>query len=222
MNLISLEFPQRKIKKNYRSITGHFPSVKNNRSVSFESLLEKSLFLILEFDSTVESYMEQPQITIEYNQKSKIYSADCFIKHTQISSKKNTIVEVKYTSELEKDKEKLEPKFNNIRNHVEFMNMDFVIFTEKEFSKTYIENLDFLYRYKTHNLDSNYSNKILDIIKEPISAEDLATLIAKTKIEYFQLANSIWQLVAMNQLCVDLNQEVLSMKSIVRKNNGHH
>ena len=30
-------FNQRKIKKNYCSITEHFPSVKNNKSIGFES-----------------------------------------------------------------------------------------------------------------------------------------------------------------------------------------
>lgn len=39
-----IKFSQRKIKKNYRSITGHFPSIKNNTSLSFESKLEKSSF----------------------------------------------------------------------------------------------------------------------------------------------------------------------------------
>ena len=53
---IMISFPQRQIKKNYRSITGHFPSIKNNRSVAYESKLEKAFFLTLEFDDTVESY----------------------------------------------------------------------------------------------------------------------------------------------------------------------
>lgn len=42
-----IKFPQRKIKKNYRSVTGHFPSLKNGKSIGFESLLEKILFLVI-------------------------------------------------------------------------------------------------------------------------------------------------------------------------------
>ena len=36
MENLSLQFSKRKIKKNYRSITGHFPSIKNNTSIGFE------------------------------------------------------------------------------------------------------------------------------------------------------------------------------------------
>ena len=56
MENATLKFSQRKIKKNYRSITGHFPSIKNNTSIGFESKLEKAHFLALEFDNEVISY----------------------------------------------------------------------------------------------------------------------------------------------------------------------
>lgn len=65
----AITFEQRQIKKNYRSVTGHFPSVKNNKSIGFESSLEKILFLYLEFDNTVETYKEQPRIMIIKNGK---------------------------------------------------------------------------------------------------------------------------------------------------------
>lgn len=103
MNL-DISFNQRKIKKNYRSITGHFPSVKNNKSIAFESKLESFLFLTLEFDDSVVSYQEQPQIEILVNSNPKIYSADCYIKRVKNLKKKNTIVEAKYTSDLKKIK----------------------------------------------------------------------------------------------------------------------
>ena len=52
----AITFGQRQIKKNYRSITGHFPSIKNNTSLGFESKLEKAHFLSLEFNNEVISY----------------------------------------------------------------------------------------------------------------------------------------------------------------------
>ncbi len=64
MENITLKFSQRKINKNYRSIIGHFPSIKNNTSIGFESKLEKAHFLSLEFDNEVISYQEQPQIDV--------------------------------------------------------------------------------------------------------------------------------------------------------------
>ena len=79
----NIKFSQRKIKKNYRSITGHFPSIKNNTSIGFESKREKAHFLALEFDNEVVSYQEQPQIEIFFNGKNQIYSADCYIKRVK-------------------------------------------------------------------------------------------------------------------------------------------
>ena len=111
----AIKFSQRKIKKNYRSIIGHFPSIKNNTSISFESKLEKAHFLSLEFDNEVISYQEQPQIEICINGNDKIYSADCYIKRYNNSLKKDSIVEVKYTSEIEKRKEYFEKKFESAK-----------------------------------------------------------------------------------------------------------
>ena len=141
-----ISFPQRKIKKNYRSITGHFPSIKNNKSVAYESKLEKAFFLTLEFDDTVESYQEQPQITINFKNRTKTYSADCYVRYTADSNKKNTLVEVKYTQELEKKKEYFDEKFQAIKKACADMTIDFNVFTEEVYPQIYIENIDFLYR----------------------------------------------------------------------------
>ena len=52
--------PVRKIPKNYRSVTGTFPSYKNKRNIFYESLLERDFYLLLEFNDDVDSYEEQP------------------------------------------------------------------------------------------------------------------------------------------------------------------
>lgn len=71
MNNNPINFTQRKIKKSYRSVTGHIPSIKNKRSVAFESKLEGQYFMTLEFDNDVISYLEQPQIEIIHKGISK-------------------------------------------------------------------------------------------------------------------------------------------------------
>lgn len=107
----AITFGQRQIKKNYRSVTGHFPSAKNNRSIGFESLLEKKLFLSLEFDNTVETYQEQPRIMILKNGKQQKYDVDCFVKRYKKLNLKDELIEVKYFSEFEKYKDTYEKKF---------------------------------------------------------------------------------------------------------------
>lgn len=222
MSSETLSFPQRKILKSCRSVTGHFPSIKNNRSVAFESLLEKTYFLTLEFDDTVKSYSEQPQITIEQDGKSKTYSADCYVIYHQSSGKKNTIVEVKYESELTKEKEHLEAKFKSAEASLHKIDMDFFLFTDATHPEIYIRNLDFLYRYKTFVHNDENDSRILNAINIPISALELANSLAKNKSDYIQLANSIWALVANGHLYTNLNDKEITMNSLVWRNNERH
>lgn len=210
-----ITFIQRKLQKNYRSITGHFPSVKNNNSIAFESKLESEFFLTLEFDNDVESYLEQPQITITVDGKEKTYHADCFVKMYDDSKRRNTIFEAKYTTEIEKEREYYEKKFKAANITANDMNMDFLIYTELLHSKTYIFNLDFLYRYKTQPRENKFDAQIKDLLsKAPIPAIDIAKNISATPNEYMIVSNAIWGLVAHGELFTDLEKEI-NMNSIV-------
>ena len=189
-----LQFVQRKLQKNYRSITGHFPSVKNNKSIAFESKLESELFLSLEFDDDVESYLEQPQITITFDGKEKPYHADCFIKMFDSSKKRDTIVEAKYTTDLNKEenKELYEKKFKAATVTANNMDMNFLVYTELSHSNTYIFHLDFLYRYKTQPREKKFDSKINNILsKTPMAAIDIATSISTNPSEYIIVSNEI-------------------------------
>ena len=213
-------FSQRKIKKNYRSITGHFPSIKNNTSIGFESKLEKAHFLTLEFDNEVISYKEQPQIEIFFNGKNQIYSADCYIKRVQNSSKKDSIVEVKYTNEIEKRKDYFEKKFESAKVSSNKLNLDFEVYTEKNHSEIYLDNLDFLYRYKLYPIENKYEDQILKLVnkKRKISAFDLANLVSENPIEYGLISNCIWDLVCKEKLKTNLELAKITMNSLVELN----
>lgn len=212
-----IKFSQRKIKKNYRSITGHFPSIKNNTSIGFESKLEKAHFLALEFDNEVISYQEQPQIEIFFNGKNQIYSADCYIKRVKNSSKKDSIVEVKYTNEIEKKKEYFERRFESAKISANKLNLDFEIYTEQNHSEIYLDNLDFLYRYKLYPIENKYENQIINLVKKnkKISAFDLVNLISQNLAEYGLISNCIWDLVCKEKLRSDLLSAKVTMNSFV-------
>lgn len=212
-----INFSQRKIKKNYRSITGHFPSIKNNTSIGFESKLEKAHFLALEFDNEVISYQEQPQIEIFFNGKNQIYSADCYVKRIKNASKKDSIVEVKYTNEIEKKKEYFERRFESARISANKLNLDFEVYTEQNHSEIYLDNLDFLYRYKLYPIENKYENQIINLLKEnkKISAFELADLISQNLKDYPTISNCIWDLVCKEKLKSDLQSAKVTMNSFV-------
>jgi len=218
-----ISFPQRKIKKSYRSVTGHFPSIKNHRNVAYESTLERKLFLTLEFDNEVDSYLEQPRITTKINGRSKTYNLDCYVKYIDSSKKNDAIIEAKYLSELQKKKKELEIKFNNVQKAVDEMNMDFFLFTDETQSDTYIYNLDFLYRYRQQSVSDQYDNDILQAITtNPIAAYELANSLSNKKLEYFQISNAIWALVMQGKICFDLYKEEITMNTLIWRNHECH
>ena len=213
----AIKFSQRKIKKNYRSITGHFPSIKNNTSIGFESKLEKAHFLALEFDNEVISYQEQPQIEIFFNGKNQIYSADCYIKRVKNSLKRDSIVEVKYTNEIEKKKEYFEKRFESANIAANKLDLDFEVYTEQNHSEIYLDNLDFLYRYKLYPIENKYENQIINLVKQNkrVFAFELANLISQNLKDYPTISNCIWDLVCKEKLKSDLQSAKVTMNSFV-------
>lgn len=211
-----ITFIQRKLQKNYRSITGHFPSVKNNKSIPFESKLESELFLTLEFDDEVESYLEQPQITITVDEKEKTYFVDCYVHMSDASIQEDKIIEAKYTTEIEKHKEYYEKKFAAATVTANDMGMNFSIYTDLIYSKKYIFNLDFLYRYITSPRITEYDENILNTLgNQSISVLELSKALSNNNIEYARVTNAIWGLVAHKYLTTDLEKD-LGMKSILK------
>ena len=215
-----INFPQRKIIKSYRSVTGHFPSIKNNKSIAFESKLESEFFLTLEFDNDVATYQEQPQIEIVFNNKTTTYSADAYIQRPKGSGNRDALVEVKYTTELEKEKEYYEKKFKSIQDSTDKLDLDFIIYTEADYPSIYITNLKFLYRYKTQQREIKYDDAIKKILtNQKMSADELTEKIASSKSEYIIVANAIWGLVAIGKIVTDLKSSELNMKSLMELSN---
>ena len=220
MSLEPLQFRQRKIIKSYRSITGHIPSIKNNKSIAFESKLESQCFLTLEFDNDIITYQEQPQFEITFDGRKSTYSADCYIQRPEGSQKRDAIIEVKYTTEIEKDKEYFERRFASIEEATEKMDLDFIVFTEQTYPQEYIDNIHFLYRYRTQGRETKYDEQIINTLKDKnMKVKDLTQVISKSPSEYSLIVNAIWGLIAASILNTDLYAEELNMSSKVELTN---
>lgn len=63
--------PVRKVSNRGGNIIGRFPSFKLGRMVDFESLIERDLIFLLDFEPEVETFCEQP-LTIEYQDEGKV------------------------------------------------------------------------------------------------------------------------------------------------------
>lgn len=67
----------RKVSNRGRNIIGHFPSLKLQRMVAFESLLERDFICVLDYEPAVTWFAEQPVVIhYEHDGKSRHYTPD--------------------------------------------------------------------------------------------------------------------------------------------------
>ena len=172
--------PVRKIPIQTRSKSGYFYSYKNQRSLSYESLLEKRCFLMLEFNNEVISYEEQP-VKIEN------YVPDILVQRKDLPP---LLIEVKYSKDIEKNDDKLQLKFQSIENYCKEKKSEFMIFTEKDVTEPYFSNISLLYRYIRRNPNEEIlkyvrhcgETDIDTLLKEGYSTADIYALLAQGKL----------------------------------------
>lgn len=153
--------PVRKIKNNCgKKNTGFFPSSKNGRSIAYESLLEKDLMYLLEFDDNVTAFTEQP-LTIEYNilDKKRRYTPDLKV----VRKNKTQIIEIKPKAKLLKllNDEKEKSKFDAAKYYCNSNGYEFKFVTDEDIYSGYLlKNIKYLFRYSRVNVKAAYELKI--------------------------------------------------------------
>lgn len=83
---MKISMKKRKIEYTYGSVSGHF-AFRKQKSIAFESTLERDLLTLLEFNDSVDDVIEQP-ITIEYlnhNDKLVSYTPDFLVYFKEFS-----------------------------------------------------------------------------------------------------------------------------------------
>lgn len=212
--------PVRKIPKNYRSVTGTFPSLKNNRSISFESTLERDFYLSLEFDNSVASYEEQPlTISGNINGCSVSYTPDCMAWHTDNSQ---TLYEVKYTTDLEKDAEELATRFDLAEQYSREHDISFRVITELDIRSTKLDNQRFLYGFSSPSKNlTNLKDMIIAHLDTPLPLESLLLRLSPERIKQAVYIPAIWHLVFIGTLQIDIDIPITN-KSIIGVKHGTH
>ena len=211
--------PERKIPKNYRSVTGTFPSHKNKRNIFYESLLERDFCLLLEFNDDVISYEEQPfRLYYKSANSKKRYTPDVLVHYKPSLNKIPCVFEVKMSDEIKEKKVFFEEKFNQIEKYINLNDLNFKMFTELDIDKIYLENAMFLYRYKDLN-NQNISKNILEKIKlfQEISVNDLLQHFSSNKFEQMEILPYIWQLIFLNKIVINMYIKITNSSVIKAK-----
>ena len=213
--------PARKIPKNYRSSTGIFQSYKNKSPIAYESLLERNFYLLLEFDTTVKAYEEQP-FTTKYirNGKTYRYTPDCLVLYKDNIDQLPCVFEVKESTEIKEKKVFFEEKFKQIEEYLAQNDMNFKLFTELDIDNIFLENTKFLYSYANlQNTSTIEQTKQLCKQHDNISFSELLQQFSKNKFEQAEYIPYIWHLVFTGYLKVDMRIP-LNNNTIIRHGNG--
>lgn len=210
----------RRIPKNYQGVTGAIASETNNSLVYFESLLERDLFLILDFDLNVLRYDEQP-VSIEYkdmNNKKRTYTPDVLIVYrNDIVPAKDMLpmlCEVKPAEKIQKNMAEYEEKFNAAREYSKKKGWIFKILTEREIRTDHLENVKFLNRYRRMDVSGDDQDLIINAIYEmrETNPESLLLALSYNKWRRAELLPCLWHLISMRMIGSDLNMP-LTMQS---------
>jgi len=222
-----ISMKNRKIGYTYGSVSGHF-SFRKQKSIAFESTLERDMLTLLEFNDSVEDVIEQP-LTIEYknhNERTVTYTPDflVYFKEPDASllrlQRKPLLIEVKPTEKLQKHFQDLRPRFKIAMQYAHANDMIFKIYDERRIRTQYLKNIIFLKRYKRHKFQEEDENLILTYIHSigNISIEYVLEALAATKEQKALILSNIWGLLSQKKLLCHFDKK-LNLQTEVWINN---
>jgi hypothetical protein len=211
----------------YSSVSGRF-SFRGEKTIAFESTLERDLLTSLEFDESVLNVIEQP-VTIEYensNGRSVSYTPDFLVHYKTISTEYavkeplSRLIEIKPNFILKKNWHDLKPKFKVAVAYAKQQGYIFNIYDESRLHSVCFNNIKFLNKYKRYNCSNDENSRILNQISlighTPI--DHLLLYLSPTKdMQAITLAH-IWYLLSAREIGCNM-QEPLNNKTIVWLNN---
>ncbi len=208
-NQLKISMKKRKIGYTYGSVSGHFP-FRKQRSIAFESTLERDLLVMLEFNDSVYDVIEQP-VTIEYtnkNGRATTYTPDFLVYFEQPDEiitrirRKPLLIEVKPRNILRKKFEELRPKFKIAMKYAYENDMIFKIYDENKIRGQYFQNVSFLKRYKSLHYSKEEEQRILEYVEvmgNP-TIDNVLVYLYDTDVQKGMALGQIWHLLANKKL----------------------
>lgn len=211
--------PERRITKNYRSVTGVLSSQKSDGSAEFESTLERDLFALLEFSPDVIGFEVQP-VVIGWKDtagRDRRYTPDVLVRLK--SSSKPLLLEAKYRQDLHEDWQNLNEKHLAAKRWAKENGMKFNVVTESMIRGAYLDNARFLlnYRYPVPPVEMMSFVKATLKSKRKSSASEIVETVFNDDWRQAQLLTVVWYLVSTFQIKVDLLKKLNMQSELVWK-----
>lgn len=194
-------------------VVGYFPSVKNNRSIAWESQLEQKACYVFEFSPEIIKYREQP-LKIYYRLNGELLRYTPDFELTLLSGEL-IYVEVKPSAKLQTNE--LRVKLDAIKRYWNEKGVQFLIITEQEIGHPILQsNLKLLRSYLRVNCDPELIQVSTHWLKQqnnPIIGE-LA--------DYLNSLNKVYSLLAHQILLTNLHEKIQHESKIYLKEEDCH
>lgn len=214
--------PTRKIGRSNSSLRAIQPSTKTEQPVQLESALERDFCCLLEFDTNVANYVEQP-IIIKYSSQGRTrrYTPDFLVYYKD--AKPAVLVEIKYQAELHANQSEFKPKFDAAIEYASAQGWEFCIYTEIEIRTIYLKNVKFLLHFRNlqivlHSESVQKMLTVLDSIGETTPSEIITKKVSNIN-NSANLLNLLWCLVEKGFIGCNLLQPI-TMESAIWKIDG--
>lgn len=201
----------RRVRHHGGNVIGQFPSIKLARMVWFESLIERDLLYLLDFEPEVCFFGEQP-LTIEYVDagKPRHYTPDFQIVQR---NGRNTLVECK-PSRLVATDDNLQ-KFSMARAWCAERDWDFRIVTDEQLRAGFrLANIKQLTGYARHVIAPRLKERVYAILRTSANALTVGEIAQQlTPQQPTDALVCLWHMAFHHEVVVALDSEPLSRHS---------
>jgi hypothetical protein len=204
--------PVRTVSNRGGNIVGKFPSIKMRRMIAFESLLERDFIYLLDYDTDVEWFEEQP-LTIEYQYQGKTlhYTPDFRL----LESERHVLVECKPECFIDTDDNRR--KFAVARGWCGEHGWEFRIVTDRQVRTGFrLQNVKMLTRYARQVVNPIVRGRIYALLRNvqsPMTIQDVASALAPD--DPTAVVGSILHLAFHHELCIPIEGALLSEEAPV-------
>lgn len=173
-------------------VRGKFPSLKNNRMVRYEGLIEADAVISFELNPAIIHYREQPyKVKYPRDGKLRTYTPDFELL---LSNGETLLVEIKHSEFMRRLENKT--KYQVIADWLQFERTDYTIITEQELRvEPRLGNLRYIYRQLSKK---RYTRTRLQIILSSLNEYE------KTTVGRLNIAVAKYQLTAFDFLVAGL------------------
>ncbi len=205
--------PVRKVSNRGGNIIGRFPSLKLNRMVAFESLIERDLIYLLDFEQDVTWFAEQP-LTISYPHEGKIrsYTPDFHI----IRGGQNILVECKPQKYINTDNNRR--KFAAAQAWCAAKGWMFQVVSDEQLQRDYrVRNVKFLTQFARYEIGPEVKNCIrvfLASVPNPVRIAEVIVAVAPERPQMTIIP--ILHLAFHHELILPLDEAPISINSLVK------